>query len=153
MDIQRLPQISMHTPIGDLTISSENNLIISIDWGWAQDQEQTTLLQTAKSQLDGYFDGHRKSFHLPLAPQGSEYQRRVWATLSKIPYGKTVSYGQLAATLNSSPRAVGAACGANPVPIVIPCHRVVSANGIGGYSGDGGVKTKIALLSLEEAFL
>ena len=153
MDIQRMPQISMHTPIGDLTISIENEFIISIDWGWARDQEQTTLLLKAKLQLDDYFDGRRKSFHLPLAPQGSEYQRHVWSTLNKIPYGKTMSYGQIAATFNSSPRAVGGACGANPIPIVIPCHRVISANGIGGYSGDGGVKTKIALLRLEEEFL
>ena len=146
-----MPQLSMHTPIGDLTISVENDAIVSLDWGWARDQEKMTLLQKAKSQLDDYFDGHRRIFELPLAPSGTEYQKRVWLQMNEIPYGKTTAYGKIAAVLNSSARAVGMACGSNPIPIIVPCHRVLATNGMGGYSGNGGIQTKVALLHLEGA--
>ena len=148
-----MSQLSMHTPIGDLTISIANEAVVSIDWGWARDQKQIPLLEDAKSQLHDYFDGYRKTFDLPLAPPGTEYQRRVWSQMYKIPYGKTLSYGKIASILKSSARAVGMACGANPIPIIIPCHRVIAATGMGGYSGDGGVETKVALLHLEGAML
>ena len=114
-----MSQISMHTPIGDLTISIANEALVSIDWGWARDQRPIKLLEDAKSQLDDYFDGYRKTFDLPLAPPGTEYQRRVWSQMYKIPYGKTLSYGKIASILKSSARAVGMACGANPIPIVV----------------------------------
>lgn len=146
-------QLSMHTPLGDLSISVANSAIVSLDWGWARNQNQLLLLQDAKYQLDEYFDGHRKRFELPLAPLGTNYQQRVWSLISQIPYRKTETYGSLARALNSSARAVGNACGANPIPIIIPCHRVLAANGIGGYSGEAGVETKIALLRLEGAML
>ena len=139
----------MHAPIGDLTISVEDNIIVSLDWGWAQEQNTSTLLQDAKSQLDDYFDGLRKNFDLPLKPPGTKFQQSVWSMMKQIPYGKTITYGEIAEALGSSARAVGMACGANPIPVIIPCHRVVAAKDIGGYSGDGGVKTKRALLHLE----
>ena len=144
-----MSQISMHAPIGDLTISVEDNMIVSLDWGWAQEQNTNTLLQDAKSQLDDYFDGLRKNFDLPLEPPGTKFQQRVWSMMEQIPYGKTITYGEIAKALGSSARAVGTACGANPIPVIIPCHRVVAANDMGGYSGDGGVETKRALLNLE----
>ena len=143
----------MHAPIGDLTISVEDNMIVSLDWGWAQEQNTNTLLQDAKSQLNDYFDGLRKNFDLPLEPLGTKFQKRVWSMMEQIPYGKTTTYGEIAKALGSSARAVGMACGANPIPVIIPCHRVVAANDMGGYSGDGGVKTKKALLHLERIFL
>jgi len=143
----------MHSPIGDLTISIANEALVSIDWGWARDQKPIKLLEDAKSQLDDYFDGYRKTFDLPLAPAGTEYQKRVWSQIYKIPYGKTLSYAKLASALKTSPRPVGMACGANPIPIIIPCHRVLATAGMGGYSGDGGVETKVALLHLEGAVL
>ena len=143
----------MHAPIGDLTISVEDNMIVSLDWGWAQEQNTNTLLQDAKSQLDDYFDGLRKNFDLPLEPPGTKFQQRVWSMMEQIPYGKTITYGEIAKALGSSARAVGMACGANPIPVIIPCHRVVAANDMGGYSGDGGVKTKRALLHLERVLL
>ncbi len=143
----------MHAPIGDLTISVEDNMIVSLDWGWAQEQNTNTLLQDAKSQLDDYFDGLRKNFDLPLEPPGTKFQQRVWSMMEQIPYGKTITYGEIAKALGSSARAVGMACGANPIPVIIPCHRVVAANDMGGYSGDGGVKTKRALLRLERVLL
>ena len=143
----------MHAPIGDLTISAEDNIIVSLDWGWAQEQNTNTLLQNAKSQLNDYFDRLRKNFDLPLEPPGTKFQQRVWSMMEQIPYGKTITYGEIAKALGSSARAVGMACGANPIPVIIPCHRVVAANDIGGYSGDGGVKTKRVLLHLERVLL
>ena len=143
----------MHSPIGDLTISAADGRIVSLDWGWAKEQNQVLLLLDAKSQLDDYFDGFRKIFDLPLAPPGTKFQHQIWALMKGIPYSKTMTYGNLAALSRSSARAVGAACGANPIPVIIPCHRVLAANGMGGYSGDGGVGTKIALLRLEGALL
>ena len=143
----------MHAPIGDLTISAEDNIIVSLDWGWAQEQNTNPLLQNAKSQLNDYFDGLRKNFDLPLEPPGTKFQQRVWSMMEQIPYGKTITYGKIAKALGSSARAVGMACGANPIPVIIPCHRVVAANDMGGYSGDGGVETKRALLHLEQVLL
>ena len=148
-----MSQISMHAPIGDLTISVEDNIIVSLDWGWAKEQNTNPLLHDAKSQLNDYFDGLRKIFDLPLEPPGTKFQRRVWSMMEQIPYGKTITYGEIAKNLGSSARAVGMACGANPIPVIIPCHRVVAANDMGGYSGDGGVKTKRALLHLERVLL
>ena len=148
-----MSQISMHAPIGDLTISAEDNVVVSLDWGWAQEQNTNTLLQNAKSQLNDYFDGLRKNFDLPLEPPGTKFQQRVWSMMEQIPYGKTITYGEIAKALGSSARAVGMACGANPLPVIIPCHRVVAANNMGGYSGDGGVETKRALLHLEQVLL
>ena len=143
----------MHAPIGDLTISAEDNIIVSLDWGWAQEQNTNALLQDAKSQLNDYFDGLRKNFDLPLEPPGTNFQQRVWSMMEQIPHGKTITYGEIANALGSSARAVGMACGANPIPVIIPCHRVVAANDVGGYSGDGGVETKRALLHLERVLL
>ncbi|PPR66624.1 MAG: Methylated-DNA--protein-cysteine methyltransferase, constitutive, partial [Alphaproteobacteria bacterium MarineAlpha1_Bin1] len=94
-----MSQISMHAPIGDLTISAEDNIIVSLDWGWAQEQNTNTLLQDAKSQLDDYFDGLRKNFDLPLEPPGTKFQQRVWSMMEQIPYGKTITYGEIAKAL------------------------------------------------------
>ena len=145
-----MPQLSLHSPVGDLTISAENDKIVAVDWGWGRDQDATPLLRDAKKQLEAYFDGRLKKFDLPLAPNGSDFQKQVWRAMVKIPYGKTATYGAIAERLDSSARSVGTACGRNPLPVLIPCHRVVAAGGgLGGYSGDGGLKTKTALLRLE----
>lgn len=144
-----MPQLSFHAPIGDLTISEENGVVVSIDWGWGQDQDATPLLKEARAQLVDYFDGHRQDFSLPLDPHGTAFQKRVWAAMQDIPFGQVLTYGQVAKNIGSAARAVGMACGANPIPIVIPCHRIVAASGLGGYSGDGGLDTKQALLDLE----
>jgi len=106
----------------------------------------------ARRQLDEYFAGARRSFDLPLAAGGTEFQRRVWFALAEIPYGETISYAELAGWIGrpTAFRAVGQANGANPLPIVLPCHRVVaSGGGIGGYGG--GLDLKRRLLALEEA--
>ena len=144
----------MHSPVGDLTISEDGGAIVSVDWGWGSIQHTTPLLDEAKDQLDRYFDGDKKKFALPLIPHGTPFQQRVWAAMRRIPYGRTTSYGELAKTVGSAARAVGRSCGQNPLPILIPCHRVVGADGrLGGYSGEGGLETKTALLRLEGALL
>ena len=110
------------------------------------------LLQRARRQLDEYFDGQRDRFDLPLAPRGTQFQRTVWHALATIPYGETVSYAQLAARVGrpTAMRAVGAANGRNPLPIVLPCHRVIGADGsLTGFGG--GLPTKQFLLELEGA--
>jgi len=144
-----MPQLSLHTPIGDLTVSEENGAIVALDWGWGRDQTETVLLCSAHAALHAYFDGAIDGFDLPLAPAGSAYRRRVWQALCTIPLGETRTYGAIAALAGGSPRSIGGANAANPIPILIPCHRVVAATGPGGYSGAGGLTTKQALLSLE----
>jgi methylated-DNA-[protein]-cysteine S-methyltransferase len=112
------------------------------------------LLRTAAAQLREYFAGTRRTFDLPLAPDGTDFQRRVWQTLATIPYGQTISYAELASRVGkpSASRAVGAANGRNPLPIVLPCHRVIGANGaLTGFGG--GLPTKRFLLELEGALL
>jgi methylated-DNA-[protein]-cysteine S-methyltransferase len=145
-----MPQLSCLTPIGEVTFSEDEGAIVALDWGRGRDQEATPLLREAVAQLQDYFDGKRMGFDLPVAPHGSAFQCRVWDALRAIPPGETRTYGDLAQLLGSSARAIGQANGANPIPIVIPCHRVVAAAGrLGGYSGGEGAATKRVLLDLE----
>jgi methylated-DNA-[protein]-cysteine S-methyltransferase len=145
-----MPQLSLMTPLGDITLSEEDGAIVALDWGRGRDQTATPLLREARDQLHDYFDGRRLSFQLPLAPHGTPYQRRVWAALARIPAGQTRSYADIAREIASVPRAVGQANGRNPIPILIPCHRVVAADGtLGGYSGLDGPETKRFLLDHE----
>ena len=145
-----MPQISFTTPIGPLALFEADDAIVALDWGWLPDNEDSPLLLRARQQLEEYFDGKRKVFDLPLSPHGTPFQRKVWAGLQDIPFGETLSYGQLAEKLGTAPRALGGACGRNPIPVIIPCHRVLAANGsLGGYSGIDGIETKEFLLRLE----
>ena len=149
-----MTQLSMHSPVGDLTISEDDGALVSLDWGWGAVQTETPLLLEAKRQLNLYFDGDLKRFNLPLRPYGTAFRKRVWDAMVRIPYGKTETYGEMAGKLDTAARAVGGACGSNPIPIIIPCHRVLASGGdLGGYSGDGGTETKVLLLRLEDALL
>ncbi len=117
--------------------------------GWARDEAP---LAEALRQLRAYFAGVRRAFDLPLAPRGTAFQQRVWRALCEIPYGETISYGELARRIGrpSASRAVGAANGRNPLPIVVPCHRVIGSTGrLTGYAG--GLHLKEGLLALEQA--
>ncbi len=145
-----MPQLSLHSPIGDLTLSEEGDHIVALDWGWGRDQTPSYLLQSAVDQMQAYFDGTLTEFDLRLAPAGTGYRRRVWAELLKIPFGQVRTYGEIAQAAGGSARSVGGANAANPIPILIPCHRVVSGAGIGGYSGGEGIHTKRYLLELEQ---
>lgn len=149
-----MPQLSLHTPLGEVTISEDGGAIVALDWGRGRDQDATPLLREACDQLQDYFDGKRMNFDLPLAPEGSDFQKRVWAALCAIPPGETRSYADIARTIGSAPRAVGGANGANPIPLFIPCHRVIAADGsLGGYSGGDGQATKRYLLDHESRAL
>ncbi len=107
------------------------------------------VLEQTAVELEEYFAGARTNFDVPLRLDGTQFQRQVWAELSRIPYGETISYGELARRVGrpKGPRAVGQANGRNPVPIIVPCHRVLAGTGIGGYGG--GLPVKRALLSIE----
>lgn len=149
-----MPQLSLHSPIGDLTVSTEDEHIVALDWGWGRDQDETPVLLRAKEQLEDYFDGKRGTFDLPLRPEGSAFYRAVWKIMCEIPAGQVLTYGEISKRLiakhtGANARAVGTACGRNPIPVIIPCHRVIGAAGLGGYSGDGGTDTKLVLLRHE----
>jgi len=149
----------LDTPIGKLLITGDRNTVRRIEFpkngeprgpgaGWLE--SSTGALEEAARQLREYFSGSRKGFDLPLAPDGTDFQRTVWRELQNIPYGRTISYGELARRIGNSKasRAVGAANGSNPIPIVIPCHRVIGANGkLTGFGG--GLPIKEKLLALE----
>jgi len=147
---------TIESPVGRLCITESNGALVRIAWTDRQTGDlsvepgETSLLARAAEQLDEYFAGSRQDFDLPLAPPGTPFQRRVWIEMARIPFGATASYGALARKTGSVARAVGGACGANPIPIVIPCHRVVGEGGaLVGFSGGAGVETKRALLELE----
>jgi methylated-DNA-[protein]-cysteine S-methyltransferase len=144
-----VPQRSLHTPVGDITVFEEEGAIVSLDWGWVKEQDHSPLLDRAQDQLMAYFDGALKVFDLPLAPAGTAYRRAVWQALRDIPHGETRSYQEIAAKAGGSARSVGQANGHNPIPLIIPCHRVVATTHIGGYSGGDGLSTKRWLLALE----
>jgi len=143
--------IAIDSPVGRLTVCATEDAIIAIGWGDAESAEPTPLLVEARRQLEAYFDRRLSRFDLPLRPAGSPFEQRVWAEMRRIPHGQTRSYGELAMEVGSAPRAIGRACGHNPIPIVIPCHRVLARSGLGGYSGGAGLATKRALLELERA--
>ncbi len=150
------------SPVGPLLIAAETDALVAIefqrnrhpvvrDGDWREGDND--VLREAERQLGEYFEGDRRSFALPLAPRGTPFQRSVWATLAEIPYGATWSYRDVAMHLGKpdAVRAVGAANGRNPIPIVLPCHRVIGADGsLTGFGG--GLPTKAFLLRLEGAF-
>jgi methylated-DNA-[protein]-cysteine S-methyltransferase len=141
---------SLLSPTGPLTLFEEAGEIIAVEWGQTKGGSETPLLHEAKDQISQYFARERQIFELPLNPKGTEFQKAVWQQMLEIPYGQTKTYGALAKNLKSAARAVGGACGKNPIPIIIPCHRVMGANGkLTGFSGGEGVATKEALLRLE----
>jgi methylated-DNA-[protein]-cysteine S-methyltransferase len=152
--MEAMPQLTCLTPLGEVTLTEEDGALVALDWGRGRDQQPTPLLRRAVQQLQDYFDGRCASFDLPLAPAGTPFQQRVWQELRAIPAGEIRTYGQIARTLGSGARAVGQANGSNPLPILIPCHRVVGGNGrLGGYSGGDGADTKRALLQHESRIL
>ncbi len=152
---QAVSRLSVASPVGTLTLFERAGAITDLLWASRdrlRGRHPTPVLAAARDQLGAYFAGRLRAFDLPLAPEGSAFRRRVWDALRGIPFGHTVTYGALAERLGSSPRAVGGACGANPIPILIPCHRVLGAGGaLHGYSGRGGLAAKARLLALEGA--
>lgn len=113
--------------------------------------DRSSLLTEATRQLEAYFGGTLRTFDLPLAYRCSEFQAAACRVMAAIPYGSTITYAEMARQLGTTARAAGGACGGNPFPVIVPCHRVLAAGGIGGYSGEGGIRTKASLLQLENA--
>ena len=143
---------SLETPVGPVTVTVEDGAVVRVAFEPCPEATDDPLLSEAAGQLEAYFAGRLTHFDLPLRPAGSAFQRRVRQAMCEIPYGETVTYGDLARRTGASARAVGGACGANPIPVIVPCHRVLAAGGrLGGYSGGAGVETKQALLRLEGA--
>jgi methylated-DNA-[protein]-cysteine S-methyltransferase len=167
MEVATLPSTDslvyddVESPVGRLRLLACHDALVAIWFEHGRDatrnasalvQGRSPVLERARRQLDEYFAGTRRQFDLPLAPRGTEFQRRVWARLQCIDYGATMTYGALAAVLGNAKasRAVGLANGSNPIPIFIPCHRVIGADGsLTGFGG--GLPVKSALLALERA--
>lgn len=140
------------SPLGPLTLWGTADGLTRLDWvaGPAPCRgDGTGVLDRAADQLAAYFDGRLTAFDVPFAPQVTAFQARFHAALCAIPFGQTRTYGDLSRDLGVSAQAIGQACGANPLPLFIPCHRVLGACGLGGYSGAGGVETKVWLLRHE----
>jgi methylated-DNA-[protein]-cysteine S-methyltransferase len=146
-----MPSLTIPTPTGPFTIAEEQGQIIHAEWGDGADDNGTALLQDAAAQVTAYFEGHLRQFDLPLAPAGSDLQRRTCGAMLAIPFGETRTYGEIAADLGASAQAIGQACGGNPIPLIIPCHRVLAANNLGGFSGRHGIESKVWLLKHEGA--
>lgn len=155
----------MDSPVGELRIVERDGSVVAIEFSpfrppeaarpLGERQDDHPLLVETTRQLTAYFARDLKEFDLPLAPVGTDFQQRVWGELLKIAYGETAAYGQIAHRLghtNAASRAVGLANGRNPIPIVVPCHRVIGANGsLTGYAG--GTERKQTLLELEQEAL
>jgi methylated-DNA-[protein]-cysteine S-methyltransferase len=147
--------VPLETPIGRLVLESDGDVLIGVrlpnERGHTRRaaEDVPPVLKETATQLEEYFAGERTAFDLPMELDGTDFQREVWNELTRIPYGETISYGVLARRVGrpNGPRAVGQANGRNPIPIIVPCHRVLASNGIGGYGG--GLKVKRALLALE----
>lgn len=149
----------MDSPIGRLELTSDGDAVTSLTIERAGhlpyeelDENSTAVLELAARQLSEYFAGTRHDFDLPTAAVGSQFQRQVWDGLTRVPWGEATSYGQLGVDTGraTAGRAVGGAVGANPLPIIVPCHRVLATGGkITGYSGGNGIPTKVWLLEHE----
>lgn len=149
-----MPAASLDTPIGRLTVVERDGRIAALSWRRGDEGAMTSLLEEAIGQLRAYFARGRREFDLPLAAAATPEAQAARDAMIAIPYGATASYGELAAQTGSSPRAFGQACGANPLPIIVPCHRVIGSDGsFGFYSGGDGPKTKDWLLAHEGAAL
>jgi len=147
----------IHTMIGKLTLVADEESVKEIRFGWeikeGEKEENHPLLQWTRRELEEYFQGKRREFSVPLKPDGTEFQKKVWKALTEIPYGETRNYGEVAAAVGNdkASRAVGMANHCNPIPVIIPCHRVIGKNGkLTGYAG--GLEKKTALLDLERSF-
>jgi methylated-DNA-[protein]-cysteine S-methyltransferase len=153
----------VESPVGRLALEAEGDTLTGLSWTngrWttakerAVEEKATPVLREARRQLDRYLSRKLTRFDLPLGPHGAPLQKGVWAMMSAIPFGKTATYGGMAMALGSGPRAVGMACGRNPIPIIVPCHRVLGSGGReGGFSGGQGLPTKRKLLALEGVVL
>jgi len=144
-------RISINSPIGPIWVEEEDGAISRSGWGAVDEVGDTALLRQTAAELCAYFDGQLKRFSVPLHHGRNDATGKVLDAMVAIPIGETREYGDIAREVGLPPQAVGQACGANRIPILIPCHRVLSATGLGGFSAPGGVETKVWLLRHEGA--
>ena len=141
--------LSVETPLGPLAVVEEAGEVVAVDWH-GRGTDRTAVLERAADQIRDYFSGTGRGFDLPLRLAGG-LTGQVQQAMLAIPFGETRTYGDLARELGASAQAVGQACGGNTIPVIIPCHRILGANGLGGFSAPGGIETKVALLKHEGA--
>ncbi|WP_147125941.1 methylated-DNA--[protein]-cysteine S-methyltransferase [Shimia ponticola] len=144
---------SLSTPVGEIHLHEDNGKLVRVTWDTSglPTVRDTPLLATALDEVQAYFEGRLTRFSVPLALGPSEFQARFQRALLDIPFGETRTYGDLASDLGVSAQTIGQACGANRLPVIVPCHRVLGASGLGGFSGGVGVETKVQLLRHEGA--
>jgi methylated-DNA-[protein]-cysteine S-methyltransferase len=145
------PHAVIETKIGWIDIGGTDTAITRLHWHHVRPKsgETTPLLDEAARQVKAYVSGELTRFDLPLDAAGSDFAKAVWQQMLAIPYGRTRTYGDVAAALNAPAQLVGQACGQNPIAVIIPCHRIVGAASLGGYTSELGLKAKTFLLDLE----
>ena len=154
-----IASLSLSSPIGTLTLIADEYALIEVRFGKNNKDtgmNSNAVLEETKQQLDQYFAGQLKVFDLPLQPTGTEFQKAVWQQLLNIKYSETATYSDIAININrpKAVRAVGAANGKNPIPIIIPCHRIIGSNGtLTGYAGGLGIKEKLLMLENKQQVL
>lgn len=142
---------SLHNTFGWFSLVEENGQITQLLWEECNEGFHNDVLKQGLNQLEAYFAGTLTKFDLPLAPKGTEFQQQVYRIMQDIPFGEVLTYGEVAKKLGVSAQPIGQACGSNPIPVIIPCHRIVGTGNLGGFSGLGGVETKVQLLRHEGA--
>ncbi|MDQ7050889.1 MAG: methylated-DNA--[protein]-cysteine S-methyltransferase [Enterobacterales bacterium] len=148
-------ELILELPIGVIKIKVQDNQLKQVHLNWMKSFDDISTCGRSNAchkiarQISAYFSDKKFKFKIDYYMQGTDFQRRVWLALTKIPVGQTITYGQLATILDSGPRAVANACRKNPTPIVVPCHRVVSATGVGGFAG----QSKGHLIDIKQALL
>ncbi|MCH2075910.1 MAG: methylated-DNA--[protein]-cysteine S-methyltransferase [Rhodobacteraceae bacterium] len=150
---QQPQSVGIESPLGPLQLWAEDGQITGLDWQEGPELTDQTpkVLHDAALQLSAYFRGELTAFDLPMRLGPGDFQAIFQNALLNIPYGETRTYGDLAKEIGVSAQAAGQACGANRIPTLVPCHRVLGASSLGGFSGAGGVETKVELLKLEGA--
>lgn len=146
-----MPALTVGTPTGAFTLVESEGHITRARWGGLVSDDETPLLTEAARQVAAYFDGDLAVFDLPLRIEASRAQQLACAAMLAIPMGHTRTYGEIARELGVSAQAMGQLCGNNPIPLIVPCHRVLGASGLGGFSAPEGVETKVWLLRHERA--
>lgn len=147
----KMATASLQTEIGWIEVSADHDAITHLYWRGTQPArlQSSALVKEAVKQLGAYFEKRLTQFDLPISADGTGFAKDVWDVMLSIPYGETLTYGEVATRLNAPAQAVGQACGQNPIAIVIPCHRIIGTNWLGGYSSELGVNAKQYLLDLE----
>ena len=145
-------RFGLETPTGPIIVTLEGEAVAGLEWGDAPTAEpDDALAAEVARQIEAYFDRRLDAFDLPLKPASGNFAQAMRQAMIDIPLGRTRTYGEIARNLGVTAQAVGQGCGANTIPIIVPCHRVLGQCGLGGFSGGQGIETKVALLRLEAA--